>query len=189
MPATVPCRLRSPRACSHVWALDVSQEILPATSIPDNFELVLSDGQSVPVPPASVDLAYSNQLMEHLHPDDATAQLAAIARALAPGGRYLCVTPHRFTGPHDISKFFDLVPTGFHLKEYTVGELEYLLVSAGFREVRVVIRARARSWVVSTRFATLLERRLAPLPARGRRALAGRRPMRALLGITVIATR
>jgi predicted SAM-dependent methyltransferase len=34
----------------------------------------------------SVDLAYSNQLMEHLHPDDASEQLANVYRALKPGG-------------------------------------------------------------------------------------------------------
>lgn len=170
----------------HVWALDVSQEIVPDALPHENFELVLSDGQSVPVPPGSVDLAYSNQLMEHLHPDDAIAQLTAIARALAPGGRYLCVTPHRFTGPHDISKFFDLTATGFHLKEYTVGQLERLMRSAGFHEVRVVIHSRGRSRIVPARLTTALEALLAALPPRARRRIA-RSPLRILLGIKVIA--
>lgn len=172
----------------HVWALDVSQEIVPGVLPHKNFELVLSDGQSVPVPPGSVDLAYSNQLMEHLHPDDASTQLVAIARALAPGGRYLCVTPHRFSGPHDISKFFDLTATGFHLKEYTVGELERLMRSAGFRDVRVVIRARGHWRVAPARVATVLEALLAPLPPRARRRIV-RSPLRIVLRIAVIATK
>lgn len=172
----------------HVWALDVSQEIFPTTVPPRNFEFVLSDGQSVPLPSGSVDLAYSNQLMEHLHPDDAVAQLEAIAEALAPGGRYVCVTPHGFTGPHDISKFFDLTPTGFHLKEYTVGELRHLMCSAGFRDVHVIVRARRHSWVVPARVATALEAVLAPLPLRIRRRVSVS-PLRFVLGITVVATR
>lgn len=172
----------------YVWALDVSQEIVPDALPHENFELVLSDGQSVPVPPGSVDLAYSNQLMEHLHPDDATAQLAGIARALAPGGRYLCVTPHRFTGPHDISKFFDLTPTGFHLKEYTVDELARMLRSVGFRKVRVVLRARGRSCILPPQLTTALEALLSPLPPRIRRKIA-RSPLRVLLGIKVVATK
>jgi hypothetical protein len=31
--------------------------------------------------------------MEHLHPEDAFEQLRNIIRALAPGGRYVCITP------------------------------------------------------------------------------------------------
>src|SRR5690606_33686531 len=50
-----------------VYALDVSQEITKDLLTPDNFELILSDGSTVPLPPASVNVAYSNQLMEHLH--------------------------------------------------------------------------------------------------------------------------
>ncbi|MGH9381478.1 MAG: class I SAM-dependent methyltransferase [Thermoanaerobaculia bacterium] len=171
-----------------VWALDVSREIVPGTMLPENFELVLSDGQSVPLPPRSVDLAYSNQLMEHLHPDDAFAQLEAISQVLTPGGRYLCVTPHRFNGPHDISKFFDLTATGFHLHEYTVGELRRLMRSVGFHEVRLVVRLGSRSRVVPTQLATVPEALLAPLPPRVRRGVA-RSPLRFPLGIKMIATK
>ena len=85
------------------------------------IHVVLSDGVSVEVPAASVTLAYSNQLMEHLHPDDALVQLRNIVRALAPGGLYVR-HPNRLTGPHDISMYFDRVATGFHLKEYTATE-------------------------------------------------------------------
>ena len=37
--------------------------------------------------------------------------------------RFICLTPHRSTGPHDMSKYFGDVATGFHLKEYTNKEL------------------------------------------------------------------
>ncbi len=74
-----------------VIAIDVSSEITKQIKTPDNFSLILSDGSSIPVAENSVDVAYSNQLMEHLHPDDAMKQLKNIVRALAPGGIYLCL--------------------------------------------------------------------------------------------------
>src|SRR5690349_5770324 len=73
-----------------VYGLDVSEKITQRVSLPPNFKLILSDGTSVPLPPDSVDVAFSNQLMEHLHPDDALEQLAGIWRALRPGGVYIC---------------------------------------------------------------------------------------------------
>jgi predicted SAM-dependent methyltransferase len=51
--------------------------------------------------------------MEHLHPDDAFEQLKQIYTALTPGGLYICTTPNRLTGPHDVSKYFDETAAGF----------------------------------------------------------------------------
>ncbi len=58
----------APRVHS-VWAVDVSDDITRRARVPGNVRLVLSDGISVPVAPGSIDFAYSNQLVEHLHPD------------------------------------------------------------------------------------------------------------------------
>ena len=70
----------------HVYAIDVSDEISKQIETPANFELIISDGISIPVPAGSIDFAYSNQLMEHLHPDDAKSQLENVFTALRPGG-------------------------------------------------------------------------------------------------------
>jgi SAM-dependent methyltransferase len=118
-----------------VYALDVSNEITKNLTMPANFELIISDGCSVPLPDNSVDVAYSHQLMEHLHPDDAIEQLQAICRALVAGGTYICITPNKLSGPHDISQHFDEVATGFHLKEYLLSELYQLFRAAGFSKV------------------------------------------------------
>ena len=59
-------------------AIDVSDELLKLDRAPENFSFVLSDGSSIPIPAESVDVAYSNQLMEHLHPEDALEQLTNI---------------------------------------------------------------------------------------------------------------
>ena len=100
-----------------MYALDVSDEIATRITLPANCKLVLSDGLTVAVPEGSIDVAYSNQLMEHLHPDDAVEQLHNVYRALKPGGAYICITPNALWGPHDVSRRFDREPTGFHLKE------------------------------------------------------------------------
>ncbi len=123
-----------------VYAVDVSNEITKNIVFPKNVQFILSDGRNLPVPNNSVDIAYSHQLMEHLHPDDAIEQLQNIYTALAPNGIYICITPNRLSGPHDISRYFDEIATGFHLKEYTVTELYSLFRQSGFSQV---------SWVKS----------------------------------------
>jgi SAM-dependent methyltransferase len=132
------CRLslEVARRVKQVYAIDVSDVITRGLNAPANFKLILSDGSSVPVPPGSVDVAYSNQLMEHLHPDDVVSQLRAVHASLRKGGKYICQTPHRFAGPSDVSRFFDQVATGFHLKEYSNRELYILFKQAGFSDVQ-----------------------------------------------------
>lgn len=169
-----------------VYAVDVSREIVRGVRLPDNVQVRLSDGTSIPVPEGTVDLAYSNQLMEHLHPDDAVAQIRNIHRALAPGGLYLCITPNRLTGPHDISKYFDDVARGFHLREYTIAELRRLFSEVGFRRVVVLIGARDRYVEVSPTVAVWVERLLSPLPIRARRRIVRALHANAVLGIRVV---
>lgn len=120
-----------------VYALDVSETITKQQAIPKNFELIISDGTSIPVPNEMITIAYSNQLMEHLHPDDALKQLKNIYNSLTPDGIYICCTPNRLNGPHDISEYFDRVATGFHLKEYTITELSKLFSEIGFSQMRI----------------------------------------------------
>ena len=49
----------------------------------------------------------------------------------APGpdgvGVYICITPNRVSGPHDVSRGFDEVATGFHMHEYTGREIRPLV--------------------------------------------------------------
>jgi SAM-dependent methyltransferase len=152
----------------HCYALDVSREILSGVRHP-KVETVLSDGCSVPVPSESVTLAFSFQVMEHIHPDDALEQLRNLFAAVAPGGSYVCVTPNRLNGPHDVSKYFDLVARGFHLKEYTIAELEQLFLGVGFGRVLAYPRFRGRSLRLPLGFLKGFERCFGWLPARVRR--------------------
>lgn len=181
--------LRAAALAGRVYAVDVSRRITSGIAPPANFALVLTDGSRVPLPDASVQFAFSDQLMEHLHPDDAAEQLRDIRRALAPGGRYLCITPNRLLGPQDISAHFDDVATGLHLKEYSARELRRLLLDSGFAAVRFY--AGARGWFVPVPYAllALLEAALARLPRPVRRRLRRFPPLRALLGVRALATK
>jgi SAM-dependent methyltransferase len=131
-----------------VVAIDVTDELRPAVAATPNFAFALSDGLRLDVPPGSIDLAYSDQLLEHLHPDDAGEHAREVHRVLRPGGRYVCFTPSPLTGPHDISKYFSATATGLHLKEYTTADLRRLFAGAGFSQVRNIVHARGRLFLV-----------------------------------------
>jgi len=182
--------LRAAALARRVYAIDVSEQITGgAEARPSNFELLLTEGTRIPVADGAVDVAYSNQLMEHLHPEDALEQVREIYRSLSPGGVYACITPNRLHGPRDISAFFDEVATGLHLREYTARELRELMLEAGFSEVR--FHAGSRGRFVECPYASLaaLESTLEALPYRVRKRLADNAPMRALLGVRITATK
>ena len=163
------------------YALDVSHEILSGVSHP-RVETVWSDGCSVPVPAGTVTVAYSFQVMEHIHPDDALEQLHNLFDAIAPGGSYFCVTPNRLNGPHDVSKFFDTVARGFHLKEYTISELEALFRQVGFREVQAWPRFNGRYMRLPLGLVKGFEAAFGLLPSGLRRRLGRMAGFRNVLG-------
>jgi SAM-dependent methyltransferase len=169
-----------------VYGLDVSDEITQRITLPSNFQLILSDGTSVPLPSESVDLVFSNQLMEHLHPDDAVEQLEEVCRVLRRGGVYICVTPNRLNGPHDVSQHFDPVATGFHLKEYTVGELTRLFRQVGFRKVQALLGSRGIFVPAPVGPIIAGEAVLSVFPPRARRALGRTLPARGFLGVRLL---
>jgi len=175
------------RLVRKVYAVDVSEEIGKGVALPGNLELIISDGCSIPIPEDSINLAYSDQLMEHLHPDDAMAQLQNIYKALAPGGLYICLTPNRLSGPHDVSQYFDDVATGFHLKEYTLTELSRIFRSVGFRKFQVLVGARGSHLPVPTILPQALEFLLEKAGGRFGRKVARRLPLRLILGVKLLA--
>lgn len=176
---------RVARTAKQVYAVDISDQ--HQGTMPANVKVVLTDGRGIDVPAGSCDLAFSDQLMEHLHPDDAIEQLRSIHRALKPGGVYMCVTPNRVYGPSDISAFFDDEARGFHLKEYTLAEILGIFRAAGFPEAHVYIGARGRFLRAPAWFVRAVEGALMALPAGLRRKLADMKVFRALLGLRVAA--
>ncbi len=184
-PGRCDLALAMARRCRRVVAVDVSAEVTGRNDLPGNVSLHISDGTSVPVAAGSVDVAYSDQLMEHLHPDDAFAQLVNVVTALRPGGIYLCVTPSRYSGPHDISRGFDDRASGLHLKEYSVRELRELFMAAGFRRVVAYVGGGGRFVPVGIGLVAAVERGLDGLPGPLARRLARSLPLRPLLGIRI----
>jgi SAM-dependent methyltransferase len=169
-----------------VIAVDVSEEITRRDDVPSNLELRIFDGVEVPVQAGTVDIAYSHQVMEHIHPDDAFEQLRSIHCSLVPGGAYVCIVPNRISGPHDISRHFDEVATGFHMKEYTTAELASLLRSSGFRKIRSYVGAKGCYFAVPQFFLIALEKLLETLPFRLRTNIGRRVPVRQLLEIRMV---
>jgi SAM-dependent methyltransferase len=155
-----------------VIGIDVSKKVSDSGAAPDNFELVISDGTSINVPPGSVDIAYSNQLLEHLHPDDVPEHIRNVYRALAPGGRYVFSTPHRYAGPHDISKYFEREAKGLHLHEFTIREIISMLEEAGFSGFYSYKRYRRRYMKIPGYPLVWIENVIGPLPHTVRRMAA-----------------
>jgi SAM-dependent methyltransferase len=175
------------RQVKRVYALDVVHQVGCDRSVPVNLTLVTSDGTSVDVDRETIDIAFSNQLMEHLHPEDARDQLKSIYRALVPGGLYIVITPHRYCGPHDISMYFDEVATGFHLKEYTIFELHDLLKKTGFSRIRFFAKRKGGSIRLNPVVTVWMERLLKPLPCALRKAAMGIFPFKYLRRIRLAA--
>jgi SAM-dependent methyltransferase len=125
-------------------ALDVTDALAPDPRTDGNFAFRVFDGYDLGVADGSLDLVYSNDVVEHLHVDDMLEQSSAVRRALRGGGLYVCVTPNRLSGPHDVSRGFADVADGFHLHEYTVTELASAFRRAGFRSVRVLLSYAGR---------------------------------------------
>ena len=115
-----------------VVAVDIADQIGTDVSRPDNFELVVYNGYDLDLPEDTIDTAFSDQLIEHLHPEDTEHHFRIVHRILKPGGVYTFRTPPRLTGPHDVSRYFSERAEGFHLKEWTYGELAALLKDIGF---------------------------------------------------------
>jgi SAM-dependent methyltransferase len=173
----------------HVYGVEVSDTVAGHADLPANFQFVFSDGSSIPVPPNSIDVAYSNQVMEHLHVDDAADQLRNILAALAPGGIYICVTPNRLNGPHDISRYFDKVATGLHLKEYSTGELDRLFREVGFSKTTAHAEIRGVGFAVPVPVIVFWESVLDRLPRAMGSELAGMPLVRKFLGVQLTGTK
>jgi len=177
------------RHTAAVTAIDVSDTILKDVVAPDNVRLVVFDGCEIPAEPSSIDLAYSNQVIEHLHPEDAALQVASLLRALKPGGRYVCVTPNRLNGPHDISQFFDTVASGLHLREYTYRELDRFFRALGYERTRACLGFKGRFAPVPVWVVGVFEAALSLLPARVRVRIGRTSVFEKLLIIRFVACR
>lgn len=116
-----------------IYAVDISDQIGEIYQLPENFKLILYDGYQLDgIEVNSIDLTFSDQFIEHLHPDDTRLHFELAYSLLKPGGKYIFRTPHAYTGPCDVSQYFSDIPQGFHLKEWTFRECGNLLKELHF---------------------------------------------------------
>ncbi len=118
------------KRAGRVIGIDLSDQAGRLVTVP-NFQLVVYDGYQLDLPDGTADLVFSDQLLEHLHPDDVGLHFALVRRLLKPEGVYVCRTPHQFSGPHDVSGYFCEEAEGFHLKEWTYREIGSAMAEQG----------------------------------------------------------
>jgi hypothetical protein len=110
-----------------VYGVDISDQRSKQIIFPNNFKLIIYDGYDLDLPSESIDIVFSNQLIEHFHPEDVLYHFQLVNRILNKGGAYFFITPHKFVGPSDVSMYFSEESEGFHLKEWTYKEISTLL--------------------------------------------------------------
>jgi SAM-dependent methyltransferase len=174
------------RRVKHAYAVDVSQIIADADSLPTNCTRMIVSGMKLDIASESVDLAYSNQFVEHLHPEDAVDHLREVARTLRRGGRYVIITPHRYSGPHDISRYFSNEPQGFHLHEYSYGEMIERLRASGFAGREAWTGIKGHFFRLPLFLLLGVEKVLGLLPRGWCRWLASSRLLRVVVGSVVV---
>ena len=129
---------------SRVIALEVCVQSGADEDLPKNFHWQHHDGLSVPLKHGSIDVAFSYQVLEHMHPEDVPLHLSEVARILGDCGVYVLSTPHEASGPHDVSRHFGFELQTFHLREWSYRALEKALHEAGFKKVQPYWRGKTR---------------------------------------------
>ena len=159
---------------AEVISIDISDQRDLSEPPPGNVRHVVYDGYHLDLPEACADVVFSYQFLEHLHPDDVEPHFQMVRRLLKPGGRYVFDTPHRYTGPHDISREFSTTLNCFHFQEWTHREMRQRLRRLGFHPAWVVRFGRVWKGWLPNAVVDLLELLLLPVPHRLRRRLCGR---------------
>lgn len=127
-----------------VGGLEVAPQLLDACSqrISESGRenLLLGDFLKVDLDPIvnSYDVVYWNDVFEHVPTDEIQDYLARIYSLLSPGGYLITITPNWHMRPMDVTADFCSPRTeaiGFHLKEYTLCEVDALLKNAGFSTI------------------------------------------------------
>jgi 2-polyprenyl-3-methyl-5-hydroxy-6-metoxy-1,4-benzoquinol methylase len=146
--------------------LQSARQVLPANC---HDGLLLGDFRNVDLEKhqGRYSLVYWNDVFEHIPVDEISDYLVRIRSLLAPGGKLLTITPNWHMRPSDVTCVFKPPRTeaiGFHLKEYTLREVNQLLVGAGFSRVQTpTYISRKRIWMPSVGDCTLAKTVFEPM--------------------------
>lgn len=155
------------------FGVDISDQRRADDDVPDNFTHILYDGYDLSeIDSDSIDLVFSDQLIEHFHPEDTEHHFATVYRILKPDGKYVFRTPHYLTGPHDVSQYFSDEPECFHLKEWVYTEMRGLLLSLNYSGFECHWHARQYDFRMPYFYFALCEQVLGVFPKRFTRPIA-----------------
>jgi SAM-dependent methyltransferase len=125
-----------------VVALEISAEAIavlrPRTGVSGGPVICQASGLRLPFAAASFDAVVSQDLIEHLHPNQLAMHLAEVHRVLAPDGRYLLHTPSSLHGSTSL---------GLHLREYRLRELRRIAQACGFQPRWLCLNLARVGWV------------------------------------------
>ncbi|MGB8951970.1 MAG: class I SAM-dependent methyltransferase [Candidatus Aminicenantales bacterium] len=155
-----------------VLAVDISDQRSPRFEAPDNFKFIPYDGYALDIKESAADIVFSDQLIEHLHPEDMELHFALVRKILREGGVYVFRTPHAFFGPHDISGYFSDEPEGFHLKEWTFSEIAGILERLNYSHWDAWMRRKNTYKRIPYGYFQIVETMLKNRPRRPRRLLS-----------------
>lgn len=83
----------------------------------------------------SIDIFYADNVIEHLFPDEFPQTLDLLFRKIKKGGVLILIIPNKYTGPHDVSRYFvarGRKAEGFHFMEMSYREVLTKFKRAGF---------------------------------------------------------
>ncbi|MBC7949122.1 MAG: methyltransferase domain-containing protein [Chitinophagaceae bacterium] len=171
-----------------VIAYEVASSIPFIEGKPDNVEIKIFNGVDMHEKSASVDFVYSNQVFEHLHPDDIQPILEAYHSYLKPGGKVIIITPHKLTGPHDVSRYFSDDAEGFHMKEYTYSDMKKVLKAGGFRKIKGYVGYSKWGYIgVNVNLLIMVEKIYSLVPKSLRKKMRNSSPIFNFFGLKIIA--
>ncbi|MFH1326277.1 MAG: methyltransferase domain-containing protein [Candidatus Falkowbacteria bacterium] len=84
------------------------------------------------------DVIVMDNVIEHIMTDELSETLQTCYSLLKKGGLLYIATPHRFAGPHDISRYFLPLGSkaeGFHFHEFTVRDFVRILRTQPFSQI------------------------------------------------------
>ncbi|WP_114751633.1 class I SAM-dependent methyltransferase [Pleomorphovibrio marinus] len=91
------------------------------------------------------EVAFSDNVIEHLAPLDLKDHLTSVYESLLPGGKFILVMPNRLFGPMDVTRILDNSSSGKtramggHLNESTYHEMVEVLTRTGFGNFQTVL--------------------------------------------------
>ncbi|MFN5422040.1 MAG: class I SAM-dependent methyltransferase [bacterium] len=91
------------------------------------------------------DIAFSDNVIEHLSPLDLIDHVHSVYDSLHPGGKFIIIMPNRLFGPMDITRIIDnsssgkTTAQGGHLNESTYTDMIHALTQIGFMNFQTVM--------------------------------------------------